>query len=111
MSENNMEKIKEALEPIVVEELARANEKFPQFASGHEGYAVIKEEVEEAIRILAEENARLKAQLDSAQREINEVRRQVMMAEMQACGYLPVYQEDGSVEFVLACQLKEPVEM
>lgn len=70
-----------------------------------------KEEVEEAIRILAEENARLKAQLDSAQREINEVRRQVMMAEMQACGYLPVYQEDGSVEFVLASQLKEPVEM
>ncbi len=70
-----------------------------------------KEEVEEAIRILAEENARLKAQLDSAQREINEVRRQVMMAEMQACGYLPVYQEDGSVEFVLAFQLKEPVEM
>ena len=48
MSESNMEKIKEALEPIVVEELARANEKFPQFASGHEGYAVIKEEVEEA---------------------------------------------------------------
>ena len=70
-----------------------------------------KEEVEEAIRILAEENARLKAQLDSAQREINEVRRQVMMAKMQACGYLPVYQEDGSVEFVLASQLKEPVEM
>lgn len=70
-----------------------------------------KEEVEEAIRILAEENARLKAQLDSAQREINEVRRQVMMAEMQACGYLPIYQEDGSVEFVLATQLNEPVEM
>jgi len=70
-----------------------------------------KEEVEEAIRILAEENARLKAQLDSAQREINEVRRQVMMAEMQACGYLPIYQEDGSVEFVLASQLNEPVEM
>lgn len=70
-----------------------------------------REEVEEAIRILAEENARLKAQLDSAQREINEVRRQVMMAEMQACGYLPVYQEDGSVEFVLASQLNEPVEM
>ena len=70
-----------------------------------------KEEVEDAIRILAEENARLKAQLDSAQREINEVRRQVMMAEMQACGYLPIYQEDGSVEFVLASQLKEPVEM
>ena len=70
-----------------------------------------KEEVEEAIRVLAEENARLKAQLDSAQKEINEVRRQVMMAEMQACGYLPVYQEDGSVEFVLASQLNEPVEM
>jgi hypothetical protein len=70
-----------------------------------------KEEVEEAIRILAEENARLKAQLDSAQREINEVRRQVMMAEMQACGYLPIYQEDGSVEFVFASQLNEPVEM
>ena len=70
-----------------------------------------KEEVEDAIRILAEENDRLKAQLDSAQREINEVRRQVMMAEMQACGYLPIYQEDGSVEFVLASQLNEPVEM
>lgn len=47
MSESNMEKIEEALEPIVVEELARANEKFPQFHSSHEGYAVIREEAEE----------------------------------------------------------------
>ena len=32
---------------LVDKELAAANERFPQFHSAHEGYAVIKEEVDE----------------------------------------------------------------
>ena len=32
---------------LVAVELAAANERFPQFHSAHEGYAVIREEVEE----------------------------------------------------------------
>ena len=32
---------------LVGKELAAANERFPQFHSAHEGYAVIKEEVDE----------------------------------------------------------------
>jgi hypothetical protein len=43
-----IEPLLKAIEPLVVEELARANEQFPQFHSPHEGWAVICEEVEEA---------------------------------------------------------------
>ena len=43
-----MKELIRSIEPLVSEELARANEKFPQFASAHEAWAVIKEEVEEA---------------------------------------------------------------
>lgn len=43
-----MKKLIESIKPLIQEELVRANEKFPQFHSSHEGYAVIKEEVEEA---------------------------------------------------------------
>lgn len=34
---------------LVGDEMNAANRKFPLFASNHEGYAVIKEEVEEAV--------------------------------------------------------------
>lgn len=43
-----MDAVKEDIEKLVQKELKAANEKFPLFASNHEGYAVIKEEVEEA---------------------------------------------------------------
>lgn len=33
---------------LIQAELDRANEKFPQFASSHEGYAILLEEIEEA---------------------------------------------------------------
>ena len=42
-----MEKLKESLEQVAVEELQRANAAFPLFNLKHEGYAVIKEELEE----------------------------------------------------------------
>jgi len=38
---------KKQIVEIVSEELVRANRKFPQFSSMHEGYAVIREELEE----------------------------------------------------------------
>lgn len=43
-----MNKVKDKLPALVEEELAAAMEKHPLFASAHEGYAVLLEEVEEA---------------------------------------------------------------
>mgnify|MGYP000043701578 CR=1 FL=1 len=40
--------MKESIEQMAAEELARANQTFPMFASWHEAYAVLLEEVEEA---------------------------------------------------------------
>lgn len=42
-----MNKVKEKLPALVEEELAAAMEEHPLFASAHEGYAVLLEEVEE----------------------------------------------------------------
>lgn len=38
-----------AVDKLVAEELKRANENFPLFHSDHEGYAVIQEEIDEAM--------------------------------------------------------------
>lgn len=43
-----MDAVKEDVELLVQKELESANKKFPMFYSDHEGYAVLKEEVEEA---------------------------------------------------------------
>ena len=43
-----MDAVKEDVELLVQKELESANRKFPMFHSDHEGYAVLKEEVEEA---------------------------------------------------------------
>lgn len=43
-----MNAVKEDVELLVLKELESANKKFPMFYSDHEGYAVLKEEVEEA---------------------------------------------------------------
>lgn len=42
-----MKELLKSIETLTAEELARSYEKFPKFNSSHEGYAVIKEEVEE----------------------------------------------------------------
>ena len=42
-----MNAVENQVRELVKVELAAANERFPQFHSAHEGYAVIKEEVEE----------------------------------------------------------------
>ena len=42
-----MNAIENDIRALVDKELASANERFPQFHSAHEGYAVIKEEVDE----------------------------------------------------------------
>jgi hypothetical protein len=47
--EDNMIDLKGKLEVIAGSELQMANEKYPLFASAHEGYAVLLEEFEEAI--------------------------------------------------------------
>lgn len=44
---------KKTLDPLIQQELAEANKIHPQFASPHEGYAVLKEEVEETQEALA----------------------------------------------------------
>lgn len=43
-----MNAVKKDVEELVVKELNSANEQFPLFASLHEGYAVMLEEIEEA---------------------------------------------------------------
>lgn len=45
--ETEKKSMREIIEQLVKEELARANEKFPGFNSNHEAYAVLLEEVEE----------------------------------------------------------------
>lgn len=42
-----MNELKEEIMEAAIQELNRANERFPLFASKHEGYAVIKEKLEE----------------------------------------------------------------
>lgn len=42
-----MKELIDQVEKLSIEELIRANEKFSMFGSSHEGYAVIKEEIEE----------------------------------------------------------------
>jgi hypothetical protein len=46
--ERAVEQSVEAIADDVVKELQRAMQKFPKFHSAHEGYAILKEEIEEA---------------------------------------------------------------
>ena len=55
-----MNAVENDVRTLVDKELAAANERFPQFHSQHEGYAVIKEEVEET-----------REQLDAVERYLN----------------------------------------
>lgn len=57
-----MNAVENQVRELVQIELAAANERFPQFHSQHEGWAVIKEEVEEA----EEELAKMKIYLAGA---------------------------------------------
>ena len=47
-----MNAVKEDVEKLVQKELESANQRFPMFRSDHEGYAVIKEEIEESEQAL-----------------------------------------------------------
>ena len=47
-----MNAVKQDVEKLVQKELESANQKFPMFRSDHEGYAVIKEEIEESEQAL-----------------------------------------------------------
>ena len=55
-----MNKVKEKLPALVEEELAAAMEEHPLFASAHEGYAVLLEEVEEAEKELKDTQSALR---------------------------------------------------
>ena len=57
-----MNAIEDDVRALVDKELAAANERFPQFHSAHEGWAVIKEEMEET----EEELAKMKIYLAGA---------------------------------------------
>ena len=47
-----MKEIRSDVEKLVQKELESANQRFPMFRSDHEGYAVIKEEIENLNRRL-----------------------------------------------------------
>ena len=49
---DSREEINKVIESAIAEELAAANKNFPYFASWHEGYAVLLEEVEEAVEAM-----------------------------------------------------------
>lgn len=48
----SMNELKEKIMEAAIQELNRANERFPLFISKHEGYAVIKEKMEETSEAL-----------------------------------------------------------
>lgn len=66
---------------------------------------------EEALQKLEAENAQLKAQLESIQQEIEQIREQVFISEMQTRGYQAVYLEDGNIQFVSRSQMPASVEL
>ena len=57
-----MNAVKSEVEKLVQKELESANQRFQMFRSDHEGYAVLKEEIEEAY----EETVEIKDSLDCA---------------------------------------------
>jgi len=52
------------------------------------------------IKQLEQENAQLKAQLETIQKEMDQIRKQVFITEMEARGFQAIYQEDGSIQFI-----------
>lgn len=63
-----MKKLVEDLKIIADEELSRANKKFPLFHSGHEGIAVLEEEMEEVAEEIQEVSKNLKSQWEVIRR-------------------------------------------
>ena len=55
--------------------------------------------------------AKLKAQLENVHKEIEQIREQLIISEMQARGYQAVYQEDGNIQFVGMSQGTVSVEL
>ena len=55
-----MNSVKSDVEKLVQKELESANQRFPMFRSDHEGYAVIKEEIEESEQALENTKVYLK---------------------------------------------------
>lgn len=55
-----MNAVKEDVEKLIKKELESANQRFPMFRSDHEGYAVIKEEIEESEQALENTKVYLK---------------------------------------------------
>lgn len=78
-----MNAVEKDVELLVEKELKSANEKFPSFASAHEGYAVIKEEIEEA----SEELDNCKDAFEDMWKEIkgNNTKEQTICAKVLYC--------------------------
>jgi hypothetical protein len=49
--------------------------------------------------------------LENVQKEIEQIREQLIISEMQARGYQAVYQEDGNIQFVGMSQGTVSVEL
>lgn len=80
-----MKELIKSIEPLVQEELNRANAKFPQFASPHEGWAVIKEEVEEAENELENVKWELEDAWKRIKDELEPIRRIKLVREFAIC--------------------------
>lgn len=68
-----MDVVRKEVESLVLKELRSANEKFDMFHSMHEGYAVIKEEVEETEQDLSVVKIHLKDMWNNVKEDLGSV--------------------------------------
>lgn len=54
---------------------------------------------EKSIKIIMEENTKLDEELRKMEEDMLEVKRQLVVSQMEASGYTAVYMEDGSIDF------------
>lgn len=84
-----MNAVENQVRELVKVELAAANERFPQFHSAHEGYAVIKEEIEETAEEIAHCNVLLDDLWDSIRdnisfRSVGDIKESAIQAAVEA---------------------------
>lgn len=82
-----MNAIADDIRDAVEKELVSANQKFPLFSSLHEGYAVIREEVEET----GDEYERLKEHLESAWKYIKANDTEHALQHLHRASYIAQY--------------------
>lgn len=95
-----MKKLIKQIKNLSNEELKRANEKFPLFASHHEGYAIIKEEIEE----LAQELVDLNMNLDRMWNHVKENNKAAAISDADSMRYYAMNAAAEAIQVVAMCE-------